>query len=685
MSHGGVTASSHRARYPFAALVVSDYFVADSPGSVMTSMPRFLCLAAVALIATGCATRLKLAKDDSDAVLSRQLLAAPDPSQKGPFAVRMLSYGSGTDKRRTIFRDSITLTTKAVDGSAFASAPDKGQEKVRKRYWGFDFKRLPVNGRVWYPDAPGPFPLVLIVHGNHDMKDFSDPGYGYLGELLASRGFILASVDENFLNGFMRGENDARGWMLLKHLERWRAWNDSSGGPFAGRVDMHNIALMGHSRGGEAVAVAGALNRLSHYPDDANVKFDFNFDIKSLVAIAPVDGQYRPADKPTPLANYNYLLIHGSHDGDVSTFSGLTQYERIRFTDGQPWFKSAVYVYRANHGQWNTVWNNKDNGPRSGRFLDLRGLLTPEDQRRFAEVYITGFLEATLRGKQEYLPMFRDHRVVGQWLPKTMYLTRFQENEFHAAADFEEDVDVTTGSVQGVALAGDSLSTWKEAVVPFRYRNSNMAHNAVWLGWSNRIAGDDTTKRGQPATYTVTLTDSLRGAWHVDSSAVVVLSLAPTDATPEPRSPVRDSTKGADSTKKKSAPKKKPTPKVKPDSTPFDLTVDVIDADGKTASAPLSRYGAVRRPLESYVYLRRGRDKQRFAHLYELVLQTYAIPLRDLSMNGAVDLSRLRSVRLRFDRTVAGTVVLDNIGFSHMRPEFFVRGAGTDGGTGDQR
>ncbi|MFN8582406.1 MAG: hypothetical protein U0163_15710 [Gemmatimonadaceae bacterium] len=459
--------------------------------------------------------------------------------------------------------------------------------------------------------------------------------------------------------------------MLLKHLERWRAWNDSSGGPFAHRVDMHNIALMGHSRGGEAVAVAGAFNRLSHYPDDAKVAFDFGFDIKSLVAIAPVDGQYRPADKPTPLTNYNYFLIHGSHDGDVSNFSGLTQYERIRFTDHQSWFKAAIWMYRANHGQWNTVWNNKDNGPRSGRVLDLRGLIAPEEQRRFAEVYITAFLEATLRGKSEYLPMFRDHRVVGPWLPKTMYVTRFQESAFHAAADFEEDVDVTTGSAAGVTLRGDSLATWKEAAVPFRTRNSNMGHNAVWLGWNNRLAGDDTTKRGAPASYTVSLSDSLRTAWEIDSNAVLVFSLAPTDATPGPRQPPKDSTKSADSTASKRPAKKPKPPKTKPDSTPFDLTVEAVDGGGHVARVPLSRYGAIRRPLESYVYLRKGRDKMRFANLYELVLQTYTVPVSDLQASAAdFDASHIRQVRFLFDRTVAGTIVLDNVGFSRMRPEF---------------
>ena len=42
-------------------------------------------------------------------------------------------------------------------------------------YWGFDLDKLPLNARVWYPDAPGPFPLALIAHGNHRMNDFSDP------------------------------------------------------------------------------------------------------------------------------------------------------------------------------------------------------------------------------------------------------------------------------------------------------------------------------------------------------------------------------------------------------------------------------------------------------------------------------------------------------------------------------
>ena len=636
-------------------------------------MMRYLSIAAVAaVVAAGCAQPLKLTPDDSRVVLAHQLLDAPNPADRGPYTVKTLYYGSGTDKQRRSYRDLVAIRTKPVDASAFVSmSPD--QAKDRKKYWGFDAKQFPLNGRVWYPDGPGPFPLVVVVHGNHNMKDFSDPGYQYLGEHLASRGFILASLDENFLNGAMRNENDGRAWMLLKHLEAWRGFNDSASSPLHGKVDMHNIAIMGHSRGGEAVGHAAAFNRLSRYPDDAKVKFNFNFDIKSVVAIAPVDAQYKPAGQLTPVENVNYLVIHGSHDGDVSSFTGLRQWQRVKFTDGKPWFKSAWYVYRANHGQWNTVWGNKDGGPRSGRFLDLRGLISPEEQRQFGKVVIGAFLEATLHDRREYLPLFRDHRVAGAWLPKTMYITRFQENGYKALANFEEDVDVTTGSVDGVSLTGDSLSTWKEEALDLRWRDTPMYDNAVLLGWNRHIAGDDTTKLGRPATYTIALGDSLVRTLHVDAQSSVYLSMAPTSDKPGPRQPARDSTKKADSTKKTPA-KKPPAKKDEKDTTTVDFTVELVDANNVTARLPITQFGVPRRPLETHVLRRADREKTAFARTYEIVLQTYVMPMADFvkaSPQFAPD--KLKSMRLVFDRNPAATIILDDVGVSAIDPAFLAQ------------
>ena len=634
-------------------------------------MRRLLVLSTI--LSAACTQALTLTKDDSPVVLSHQMITAPNPGEKGAFAVKTMYYGSGTDKRRAEFRDSVTIKTKTVDASPFVTV-DPPQVKAREKDWGFGVNKSPINGRVWYPDGNGPFPLVLIVHGNHNPLDYSDPGYGYLGELLASRGFILVSVDENFINGGLRGESDGRAWLLLKHLEVWKHWNDSAAGPFSHKVDMNNIGLMGHSRGGEAVGIAAAFNRLSHYPDDANVKFNFNFNIKSVFAIAPVDGQYRPAGVPNPLENVNYMVIHGSHDGDVSSFNGLRAFQRIKFTDGKPWFKAAWYVYRANHGQWNSVWGNKDNGPRSARSLDLRGLISEEDQRQFSKVTIGAFMEATLHGKSEYLPMFRDHRVAGAWLPKTMYITRFQESGFKSIATFDEDVDVTTGSVPGVTISADSLATWKENALNLRSGTGDVLNtNAVTLGWNNHIRGDDTTKFGKPASYTITLSDSIVTALNVGRESSIYLSLAPTDAKPGARAPARDTTKKADSTKKdeKKPPAKKPDGKPQKDTTQVDLSIEVVDASGHAARLPLTRYGKPRRPLEIHLLRRADEERQRFPTQFELVLQTYVLPLADFVQAApGFDPTHLRSVRLVFDRLAAGTVVVDDIGVSSRAAPF---------------
>lgn len=615
-----------------------------------------------------CAQPLTLAPNDAATVLAHRTITAPNPGEKGPMTVKHLYYGTGGDKHRVEYRDSLAYKTRTVDASPFAKmSPELA--KSRKKYWGFDNTKFPLNARVWYPDGEGPFPLVLVVHGNHSMEEYSDPGYQWLGELLASRGFILASIDENFLNGGISGENDARGWMLLKHLEVFRALNDSAGKPLFHKVDMSRIALMGHSRGGEAVGIAGAFNRLPFYPDDATQKFGFNFNIKALIAIAPVDGQYRPADQPTPVADYSYLVIHGSHDGDVSSFSGLSLYNRLRYTKPGPEFKSAIWMYRANHGQWNTVWNNHDRGSFSVRSLKLDALIPGEQQRQFGRVVISGFLEATLNGKDEYRAIFKDHRSAGDWLPPTMYLTRYADANAHYLATFDEDVDVTTGSQPGVRISADSLSVWKESDVPGRFRGTTFRSNAATVGWNNAPAGKDTTKPRTPATFTITVPDSLRSAWQTGAQSTLLITVGTTDQTPGPRKVARDTTVKPDTTAaKKPATKKPPAPKTKPpakDSTPPDFSVELEDGAGHTARLPISAFGVVRRPLDAYIYRRKGRDKAQFPMLAEQVMQTYLLPLAQFkTVNPAFDAASVRVVRMVFDRTKAGAVMLDDIGFT---------------------
>jgi dienelactone hydrolase len=630
----------------------------------------------IALLTGACTPPLKLAPDDAAVVLARHTIDAPDPAQRGPYLVQRLYYGSGTDRNRAVYRDSVRIRTEPVDASKLVDLGTNA--KSRNEYWGFTPKEMPLNGRVWYPaGGNGPFPLVLIVHGNHNMKDFSDPGYGYLGELLASRGYIFASVDMNFINGAIRGENDARGWFLLKHVEVFRKFNDTPGNPFFRMVDVERVVLIGHSRGGEAVGHAAAFNRLEYYPDDANVRFVFGFGVRGIVAIAPVDGQYRPADRLVPVRDVNYLVFHGSHDGDVTSFMGIRQFQRVAFSGRVPAFKSAVYVYRANHGQWNTVWGAHDNGPRSGRILDLRGLMPPADQRRFAEVYISAFLEVTLRDDKRYLPLFRDHRVAGRWLPRTMYITRYEDASFRPIATFEEDVDLASASLTGVRIQGDSVATWREGGLNLRSQStpdvgSTMQNHAVWVGWNNRIEGDpDTTRLATPAALTLTFDDGARRALALDTHATLDFLLLPTDALPPPRKPAtsekKDSEKKKETARTQSARPTKPPARKGDAKPPVDLSVAVTDVNGVTVSVPLGRYGAIRHPLEMNILRRADLEKTRFARLYEMLLQSYSIPFADLQAAAPrLDVSRIATIRFVFDRVPAGTVIIDDVGFSRI-------------------
>lgn len=412
-------------------------------------------------------------------------LSLPNPSSPGRYEVGYLTYGSGDDIRRAEFGRDADLTTPTVDGRPFLSSWDGERGEERKSFWGFGRDELPLQGRVWYPqgaESAGPFPLVLVVHGNHSMYEYSDPGYEYLGRLLASRGFILVSVDENFINGAIGGENDARGWLLLEHLKQWRRWDEGEGDTrFDGAVDMERIGLIGHSRGGEAVAVAAAFNTLPYYPDDATVPFDYGFDIGAVIAIAPVTGQYRPGGRYTELRDVNYFVIHGANDGDVSSFSGAIQYENVAFSGGPYRFKASLYVLGANHGQFNQVWGAWDSGAPFGRTLSTRSLIEEEEQRKIAKVYISAFLEATLRGELDYVPLFADARAGREWLPDTAYLAEFDDARSRVVAGFDEDVDVTTATIAGGRTRGENLNVWREQSVSLKSRDKDTA--GVYLGW----------------------------------------------------------------------------------------------------------------------------------------------------------------------------------------------------------
>lgn len=565
-------------------------------------------------------------------------LSAADPSQPGTFAVRTMFYGSGSDRHRAEYGAGVDVLTRPVDGSALV----EGWSELRTAYWGFGPDALPLNGRVWYPEGKGPFPLVLIVHGQHPMEDFSDGGYAYLGELLASRGFIVASVDENFLNlsplvdllifQSLKAENDLRGWLLLEHLQIWRDWNGSPDSIFNQQVNMDQIALIGHSRGGEAVAVAAAFNRLSYNPDNANLRFDYHFNIRSVVGIAPVDGSFQPAGQEIELENVNYLVLHGAHDMDVFTFQGNRQYTRVRFTGEGDWFKSAVYIYGANHGQFNIGWGRKDLFEPVMRIFNLHQLMPAKDQQKIAQATISAFLEATLRGETAYRALFQDLRRGKGWLPDTIYLHQYQDSNTQMISTYAEDIDLTSTTLPGGSLSGENLTLWREQ--PAQAKWENLGNQTAYLGW-------DGESMPEIASYAIRIPQT---ALMVDEESTLVFSMA--DARPDP----------SDETRAEA---------VFGNRLPLDLTIEVIDHAGHSARLPLSHFSLLQPQLEGNL------GKARWMSPFptsEVVLQHFEFALKDfVAANPTFRPADLAEVRFVFDRTKAGVLVLDDLGFRIKR------------------
>ncbi|MDX5340743.1 MAG: hypothetical protein LPK25_17080 [Cyclobacteriaceae bacterium] len=612
-------------------------------------------------------------------------LEIESPASPGAFEVEYFTYGSGNDKRREEFAGGVKFSTESVDGTPFLDRWEGWSGKYRTWKWGFDYRELPLNGRVWKPKGKGPFPLVLIVHGNHPMQDYSDPGYEYLGELMASRGFIFVSVDENFLNGswsdFPQGlekENDARGWMLLEHLRQWKNWNQDATHELFGQVDMDKLALIGHSRGGESVGHAAMLNQLDVYPDDASIPLGYHFGIQSVIAIAPVDGQYKPGGSLTKFRDVSYLAIHGAQDSDVESFEGAKQYERISFSDSLYRFKSTVYLANANHGQFNSSWGDNDMLGTFSGILNRGQLMDPKDQETFAQVYISAFLEATLNQKLEYLPLFLDARKGRNWLPQTIYLSQFEDSRSKFWAGFDEDFDVLTISDGGKAQ-GENLSVWREGEVTPKYGLKGT--RAVFLGWNYEEFGKDSLN--WEADQKPFLPDSIRASFTLtlgpdsfrpDSSSVLIFSLAESDESSNPKSSgkwVKNDPKNQleepeeeddikDERPEEEEKEEKPLP-------PYDLTLELIDSEGERISFLLSEFSHLQRLIQSRVmkiqFLDKKDESESIFQIFPFELEKYA------RQNPQFQIQALHQIRFIFDQSEKGVVILDQVGWMPSLPK----------------
>ncbi len=386
---------------------------------------------------------------------------------------------------------------------------------------------------------------------------------------------------------------------------------------------MSRIALIGHSRGAEGITSAAAFNKMSAYPEDATIKFDYGYDIRSLIAIAGTDGLYKPAGQSLILEDVNYLALHGAHDMDVSSFRTASQFHRIDFTGDTDYFKSSVYIYGANHGQFNTEWGRRDSIGLSNNVFNIAQLIPEEDQLEAAKVLISSFLDATLKKDHELRDVFQDLGYARDWLPDTMYISNYWDSNTTLIGNFEEDADPGTTTLPGGKLVGENLTLWSEERVNMKF--SPDLYSAVQLGW------DSST--GEVARFTVHLEDAEIEA---GENSDIVFSLADSRL---------DATMGEGEAL-------------------IDLTIAVKDRQDNEAVLLLSSELYLLPMLEGNIL---KFPFTSFSPTKEPIFQNYSVAMSDLQKNNPVfEPAEINEISFVFDQTPVGSVYLKEIGIRTM-------------------
>lgn len=556
---------------------------------------------------------------------------AANPGEPGDYSYYSFTYGSGQDLHRNEYGSETSLLSSAVDASAYITS----WSKLRTLFWGFDYRALPLNAQVWMPEGDGPYPLVLMVHGNHMMEDYSEGGYAYLGEQLASQGFIAVSLDENFLNysawsGIPDNDFKVRTWIILKHLQQIDLFAEQSGSPFYHKVDYTRTALLGHSRGGQAVAMAADAERW--FKNDPALAATKLFHITSVIALAPTDKTID--DQQARLADVNYLTLQGARDGDVHDFYGDRQYIRSSYTSDSSAFKSSLYIADANHSQFNTDWGLYDQAFPAGLFLSRAEIMDGEDQRQIAKVYVSAFLETTLQGKEEYRDLFRDYRSGLQWLPDTAYYNRFQSSKTISVANFEEDRNRNT--VTGGTAVAEGVS-WVEEAAKDRESKSKSTYGVLLKR---------TAKEGEEAFYKIKLNDSV--AFDISDSGAEGLSFSMAN---------RNADAGGDTNTLDEA---------KPSAAP-DVEVELTDSNEVVARLPLDEVMDIL-PLPQTQFtlipwLEERVADGKYGDPSEAIFQTYELPFeRFLEEEPELEPDKLTEITFYLQQA-GDQIMLDDIGF----------------------
>jgi hypothetical protein len=498
-------------------------------------------------------------------------------------------------------------------------------------------EKAEMRGKVYSPHgAVGARPLVIFLHGRHEYCYGGDQsgqpdkpwpcsggakpvpsfrGYDGPAKALAGNGYQVVSISANAVNAYDGGVYDsgaqARAELILDHLDLWKKWSTIGGGPFGrtfvGKVNLQNIGLMGHSRGGEGVARAAVLNA------DRGGKYG----IRAVLPLAPTDF----ARSTVPGVAMSVVLPYC--DGDVSDLQGQKFYDDTRYSvtdDAAP--RSTVTVLGANHNFFNTEWTpGQSEAPSNDDWwgdekaspcgAKYAGRLTAKEQQAVGTAYVAGFFRLQLGHETKFLGLLDGSnsratsagRAVVRVVSQAPAGTRRDLNHFDQALP----AGAVTGSVKATVCSSDCVKTDDSSQSPHWVE-------AWYAAKTPTTAVTKLTWTGKTGVLRINVSAKQR-----DVRGYSALSFR---AAPDPAGALRT-----------------------------DLTVRVVDGHGKAVAVKASSLG------DALVRMPGAND----GGLPKNLLRTVRIPTTLLK---GIDLRDVRAVELRTDRIAGGSVFVSDLAFS---------------------
>ena len=565
----------------------------------------------------------------------------------------------------------------------------------------------------------GTCPAGYTVVNNH-------LGYGYFAKRLASWGYIVVSINAN--RGITAGlgvKGDpglifSRGRLILRHLALLKMWNDgdSSQTPpnsegaglpatLAGKLNLGQVVLIGHSRGGEGVRAALALYRNGDpWPPAPDWRSLIpGLEIAGIFEIGPTDASvyhhtgppFAPAG-PLNASGVKWNVLLPMCDGDVSNFAGIRPFDRMlmqpqnSLENASPAQKSSFTVWGANHNFYNTEWQVNDSFQGEARCIgkDNHQLFPvapgSEAQQATAISSVLAFVRATFESPtnpkgnnpafdRNFNPIFSLPRTIeGSDLRTIPYPTRVDRGHSPSpsiqVSRTIDDFDRATGSssygvpndMHGIEIKNlkgepyEDVAKCPDPLVPPSFiPEADPSLRGASLSWSRAGEGVflqvNWTAQGAEGMNLNSL-PSIGAAKALEFRVSRRVVIPP----PKPFPPSEGDC---------IQPRAHEIDPLNKDHATTDFAVAIAGANGVfTKSLPISKYLS-QAPLSGPVGAFVGKNLYTgVGTVLHATLQTVSIPLRDFEGLGAVE-RQTRGVRFIFDQTTTGAIYLANVRFTN--------------------